>query len=178
MQTDFTAFQNWLTCQYPHSSARKHYLSDLALFFSWIDKPPAEISPQNIDRYIHHCLEKTLSPLTINRRLSPLRLFYYFFRIIQEEVLDCPVVKRHFLRAISISRTLHYRLIMIARSKRRWRVYMNLQEWNNSNFGYVNHHLYCKLKIKVERGLLFILNRLKCAIRLPAVRDIIIRSLC
>jgi hypothetical protein len=38
MQTEFTQFSNWLTCQYPHSSARKHYLSDLALFFLWAGK--------------------------------------------------------------------------------------------------------------------------------------------
>ena len=93
-----TPFQDWLTCQYPNSSARKHYLSDLALFFSWAEKPPSEISPQDVNQYIHHCLEKPLSPLTINRRLSSLRLFYYFLRIIQEQPLDCPVQKRHFLR--------------------------------------------------------------------------------
>lgn len=98
MQTDFTSFSNWLTCQYPNSSARKHYLSDLALFFSWLGKPPSEISPQDVDRYICHCLEKSLSPLTINRRLSSLRLFYYFLRIIQEHPCDCPIQKRHFLR--------------------------------------------------------------------------------
>lgn len=100
MYLNLTPFQDWLTCQYPceASSARKHIASDLALFFSWIDKPPSEISPQDIDRYIHHCLEKSLSPLTINRRLSSLRLFYYFLRIIQEESLDCPIQKRHFLR--------------------------------------------------------------------------------
>lgn len=97
MQAELAPFSNWLTCQYPNSSARKHYLSDLTLFFSWTGKPPSEISPQDIDRYICHCLEKSLSPLTINRRLSSLRLFYYFLRIIREEPLDCPVQKRHFL---------------------------------------------------------------------------------
>ncbi|GAB1469832.1 tyrosine recombinase XerA [Chloroflexota bacterium] len=98
MQLDHTPFNDWLTCQYPHSSARKHIISDLALFFSWAGKPPSEISPQDVNQYIHHCLEKSLSPLTINRRLSSLRLIYYFLRIIQEEPLDCPVQKRHFLR--------------------------------------------------------------------------------
>jgi len=98
MHLNLTPFSDWLICQYPRSSARKHYLSDLALFFSWIGKPPSEISPQDVAQYIHHCLEKSLSPLTINRRLSSLRLFYYFLRIIQEEVLDCPVQKRHYLR--------------------------------------------------------------------------------
>ncbi len=98
MQFDLTPFSDWLTSQYPHSSARKHIISDLALFFSWAGKPPSEISPQDVTRYIHQCLEKSLSPLTINRRLSSLRLLYYFFRIIQEQPLDCPVQKRHFLR--------------------------------------------------------------------------------
>ena len=76
MHINFTPFQDWLTYQYPHSSARKHYLSDLVLFFSWAGKPLSEISPQDVDTYIHHCLEKSLSPLTINRGLSSLRLFY------------------------------------------------------------------------------------------------------
>ena len=98
MHLNLVPFQDWLTCQYPHSSARKHYLSDLALFFSWTGKPPSEISSQDVDRYIHHCLEKRLSPLTINRRLSSLRLFYYFLRIIQEQPVDCPVQKHHYLR--------------------------------------------------------------------------------
>lgn len=98
MHLNLVPFQDWLTCQYPHSSARKHYLSDLALFFSWIDKPPSEISPRDVDRYVHHCLEKPLSSLTINRRLSSLRLFYYFLRIIQEQPVDCPVQKHHYLR--------------------------------------------------------------------------------
>jgi hypothetical protein len=41
MQTELTQFSNLLTCQYPHSSARKHTISDLALFFSWAEKPPS-----------------------------------------------------------------------------------------------------------------------------------------
>jgi site-specific recombinase XerD len=92
-------FSNWLICQYPHSSARKHYLSDLALFFSWSGKPPSEISPLDVDRYVHHCLEKGLSPLTINRRLSSLRLFYYFLSVVNEQPVECPVIsKRYFLK--------------------------------------------------------------------------------
>jgi hypothetical protein len=31
------------------TNARKHIISDLALFFSWIDKPPSETSPMDID---------------------------------------------------------------------------------------------------------------------------------
>jgi integrase/recombinase XerD len=99
MQTELTQFSNWLTCQYPHSSARKHTISDLALFFSWAGKPPSAISPHDVNSYIQHCLLKGLSPLTINRRLSSLRLFYYFLSIIDEQPVECPVIsKRHFLR--------------------------------------------------------------------------------
>jgi len=98
MQTEFTPFKDWLTCQYPHSSARKHTMSDLALFFSWTEKPPSDISPHDVDVYIQYCLSKVLSPLTINRRLSSLRLFYYFLSVVNEEPVECPVIsKRHFL---------------------------------------------------------------------------------
>jgi hypothetical protein len=33
VQTKVTQFSNWLTCQYPHLSARKLTMSFLALFF-------------------------------------------------------------------------------------------------------------------------------------------------
>jgi len=48
MHLDLTSLQNWLTCRYPQSSARKHIISDLTLFFSWAGKPPSEISPQDV----------------------------------------------------------------------------------------------------------------------------------
>jgi hypothetical protein len=47
-----SSFQDWLTCQYPHSSASKHITSDLVLFFSWAGKPPSEKSPQDADGFI------------------------------------------------------------------------------------------------------------------------------
>jgi site-specific recombinase XerD len=99
MQIELTQFSNWLTCQYPYSSARKHTMSDLALFFSWAEKPPSAISPDDVDAYIQHCLSKRFSPLTINRRLSSLRLFYYFFTVVNEQPIECPIIsKRRFLR--------------------------------------------------------------------------------
>jgi site-specific recombinase XerD len=52
-----------------------------------------------VDSYIQHCLTKELPSLTINRRLSSLRLFYYYLRVINEQPVECPVIsKRHFLR--------------------------------------------------------------------------------
>jgi len=99
MHPELTQFESWLTCQYPHSSVRKHYISDLALFFSWAEKPPSAVTFHDVDEYIHHSLSKGLSPLTVNRRLSSLRTFYYFLCIVNDDSMPCPVIaKRHFLR--------------------------------------------------------------------------------
>ena len=99
MHLELTQFKNWLTCQYPNSSTKKHYMSDLVLFFSWTEKLPSAIRFLDMDDYIHHCLSKELSPLTINRRLSSLRTFYYFLSIVNEVSISCPIIPaRHFLR--------------------------------------------------------------------------------
>jgi integrase/recombinase XerD len=98
MHTELIEFQNWLICQYPHSSTKKHYMSDLVLFFSYVSKPPGEITFHDIDNYMDHLLAEGYSPLTINRRLSSLRTFYYFRSIINDVAVDCPVIpERHFL---------------------------------------------------------------------------------
>ncbi len=99
MHPELAQFEVWLNCQYPHSSVRKHYRSDLSLFFSWVEKPPEAITSHDVDEYIHHCLTKGLSPLTINRRLSSLRTFYYFLSIVNDISMPCPVIpERHSLR--------------------------------------------------------------------------------
>jgi hypothetical protein len=71
MQIELTPFKDWLTCQYPHSSARKHTMSDLALFCSWAEKPPSAISPHDVDLYIQHCLSKGLSPVPATYFIRP-----------------------------------------------------------------------------------------------------------
>jgi site-specific recombinase XerD len=74
-------------------------LSDLALFFSYVGKPPGKITFHDVDNYIDYLLAEEYSPLTINRRLSSLHTFYYFLSIINDTVVDCPVMpRRHFLR--------------------------------------------------------------------------------
>jgi site-specific recombinase XerD len=99
MYPEITQFNDWLACQYSNSSTRKHYMSDLVLFFSWAKQPPKAITSYHVDEYIKHCLVQGLSPITINRRLSALRSFYYFLSILNEIPVHCPVIpKRHFLR--------------------------------------------------------------------------------
>jgi site-specific recombinase XerD len=79
MYQELAQFNNWLNCQYHNSSARVHYSSDLALFFSFARKAPAQITPSDVERYTSDSLRKGHRPATINRRLSALRTFYYFF---------------------------------------------------------------------------------------------------
>jgi integrase/recombinase XerD len=98
MFPELTQFNDWLACQYSNSSTRKHYMSDLVLFFSWAKQPPETISSHDVDKYIHYCVLQGLSPITINRRLSALRSLYYFLSIVNEISIQWPVIpKRHFL---------------------------------------------------------------------------------
>jgi site-specific recombinase XerD len=74
-------------------------MSDLVLFFSWAKQPPGAITSHHVDEYVKHCIAQGLSPITINRRLSALRSFYYFLSVVNEIPVQCPVIlKRHFLR--------------------------------------------------------------------------------
>lgn len=98
MYTELSSFKSWLKCQYSTSSASIHYNSDLALFFSLIQKPPSQITAQDVDRYVAHSLKQQHKPSTINRRLSALRTFYYFLAITCDKSPTCPVLPRHRLR--------------------------------------------------------------------------------
>jgi site-specific recombinase XerD len=98
MYQELTQFKKWLGCQYPNSSASVHYGSDLALFFSYIKKPPSKIISQDVDRYISHSQRQRHRSSTINRRLSAVRTFYYFLSIICDSPVPCPVLPRHRLR--------------------------------------------------------------------------------
>jgi site-specific recombinase XerD len=98
MYPELTQFKNWLKCQYPESSVSVHYSSDLALFFSFIKKPPSEITSQDVDRYISYSRKLGHRPSTINRRLSALRTYYYFLSIICDSPSADPILPRHRLR--------------------------------------------------------------------------------
>jgi site-specific recombinase XerD len=78
MVPEIVQFGKWLRRKSPHASTHIHYSNDLKLFFAWADKPPAEITPQDIDRYIDHCLEVGHAVATINRRLWAIHGLYRF----------------------------------------------------------------------------------------------------
>ncbi len=98
MYPELTQFKNWLKCQYSTSIASVHYTSDLALFFSFVKKPPSVISPQDVSCYIANSQQKGHSHSTINRRLSAIKTFYYFLSITCDSPPACPVLQRHRLR--------------------------------------------------------------------------------
>ncbi len=49
MRTEITKFIRWLRCKKPYTSTHIHYASDLRLFFTWVDKPPAEVTVGDVD---------------------------------------------------------------------------------------------------------------------------------
>ena len=98
MYPELVQFKNWLKCQYPNSSASVHYNSDLALFFSFARKAPAQITASDVDLYISRSLKTGHRSSTINRRLSALRTFYYFLSMTSDNPPACPVLLKHRLR--------------------------------------------------------------------------------
>lgn len=98
MYPEIPQFKDWLTCQYPTSSTRTHYSSDLVLFFGWAMKSPAEINVSVVDNFIAHYRQKGHAPATINRRLAALNTFYYFLAMTEDNPSANPVIPhRHFL---------------------------------------------------------------------------------
>ena len=79
MKTAIERFKRYLCCRYGDRSTPKHYLSDLDIFVQLIgNKPPTEVSVQDIDRFVAQQVEKGLCPTTINRRLATLHTFFEF----------------------------------------------------------------------------------------------------
>ena len=78
MLPEIARFGKWLRRKSPQASTHVHYTNDLKLFFAWADKPPAEITPRDIDRYIEHCLGLNHAVATINRRLWAIDGLYRF----------------------------------------------------------------------------------------------------
>jgi len=79
MKTAIKRFKSHLCCRYSDRSTPKHYLSDLDIFVQLIgNKPPTEVSVQDIDRFVAQQVEQGLCPTTINRRLATLHTFFEF----------------------------------------------------------------------------------------------------
>ena len=72
-------FERYLQRRYGDRSTPKHYLSDMQIFVREIgDKPPDEVTVQDIDNFVDQQVAQCLSPTTVNRRLATLRTFFEF----------------------------------------------------------------------------------------------------
>lgn len=74
------------------------YLNDLAHFFKFITKPAAQVTIEDVDRYIEAQQEQGRAATTINRRLSAVRQLYLYLRQSENPELLVPVRSYHTLR--------------------------------------------------------------------------------
>ena len=99
MLSEIEQFQKWLRRKAPHSSTHIHYISDLEKFFTWLSKPPADVSVRDVDAFIEHCQHAGHAIATINRRLASVRAFYQFLAMMYETAPANPVrPRRHFIQ--------------------------------------------------------------------------------
>jgi len=79
MDKNVQEFENYLNRRYPGRSTVKHYVSDLQIFMRFVDKPVADISRSDVDRFVEDQLARNLAATTINRRLASLHHFFEFY---------------------------------------------------------------------------------------------------
>ncbi|NJM41207.1 MAG: tyrosine-type recombinase/integrase [Anaerolineae bacterium] len=93
-------FCRWLQRRSPSATTHVHYRSDLRIFFEWAKKPPAQISLQDVDRFIAYAQdEKRYAVATINRKMACLKSFFDYLQVESIAPPKNPVhPKRHFLR--------------------------------------------------------------------------------
>ena len=78
MNSAIGAFERYLNRRYPGSSTVQHYVNDLRLFQRCVDKPPREVTRQDVARFVEDQLARGLTATTINRRLACLHHFFEF----------------------------------------------------------------------------------------------------
>ncbi len=102
MDQAFICFEQYLMRQFNHSSTAKHYLSDLQIFLHTIGrKPPQEITPLDIDRFVESQITAGLKATTINRRLASLHTFFEYLagEDLTQEWSNPIIWRRHRLKA-------------------------------------------------------------------------------
>lgn len=99
MLPEIERFQKWLRRKAPHTSTHIHYVNDLELFFTWLNKSPREVQVADVDQFIESAQLQSHAFTTINRRLAALRSFYHFLAIEFDDAPRNPVIpRRHFIR--------------------------------------------------------------------------------
>ncbi len=110
MLAEINRFVNWVRRRSPTAHTWQDYRCDLNFFLESVgDRPPAEITFRDVDKFISQQSEKGFKPTTlnrrlasiatVNRRLAALRSFYHFLTIESDNAPRNPVIpKHHFIR--------------------------------------------------------------------------------
>ena len=86
MKADIERYIRYLERRHPNRSTKKHYASDLKIFVQFLEnKPPREVTVQDIDAFIENQSQRQLKPATINRRLVAISGFFQFLIVEAEE---------------------------------------------------------------------------------------------
>jgi len=78
-------FERYVNRRYPGRSTAKHYISDLQIFRSFVDKPAREVTRLDVDSFVEDQLGQGHSATTVNRRLACL---HHFFEFLADEADD------------------------------------------------------------------------------------------
>ena len=99
MLEEINEFVNWIRRRNPQAHTWQDYVCDLQQFMTVVgNRPLAEISFKDVDRFINDQAERGLKATTINRRLAAVHSLYTFHADEQPELV-CPVLPhRHTLR--------------------------------------------------------------------------------
>jgi site-specific recombinase XerD len=99
MLLEIQRFVNWTRRRNPHSRTWRDYKYDLQLFAKTVgERPPGEVTLQDIDRFIRIQTERGFKPTTINRRLAAVTSLYNFLSDEDEELASPVIPRRHHLR--------------------------------------------------------------------------------
>jgi site-specific recombinase XerD len=101
MKTALTKFKQYLETRHPGRSTAKHYMSDLAIFSTFVGEQPLQaIGVKNIDEFVQSQSEQGLKATTINRRLAAISSFFeYLISEEEDNSRQNPVFwKRHSVR--------------------------------------------------------------------------------
>jgi site-specific recombinase XerD len=99
MIDEINRFVNWIRRRNPNAHTCQDYRCDLQQFLAIVgDRPPAEISYDDIEQFIADQSARGLKAATINRRLAAVTSLYTYLAV-ENPDLVCPVVPyRHLLR--------------------------------------------------------------------------------
>ena len=78
MNTAIREFEGYLKRWLPGSATARHYVSDLRIFQRFINKPPRDVTRQDVSRFVEDQLGQGRTAATVNRRLACLRKMFEF----------------------------------------------------------------------------------------------------